>query len=284
MARGKYIPRPVYDDWVASLTEKYEQAFKALRRELMAAPVDSMQKAQLEAAIEDMVEITQRLNIETAEWAKTYVPEAAKDGIATARASIGIATNYAAARASARFSGLNKRMVESVMADLQNDLLAVTQNVERRVRTAIRTATAEVLRDNMVQGKNGLRTNRAALLNNLREKLGATLDTGIVDAAGRRWNPATYVDMVVRTKLMEAHMNGSINEALERGVMYGRVSVHHAADACSKWEGRILKLIPDAPGNFPTVDEARASREVFHPRCGHAVLPERNPPELESIE
>jgi hypothetical protein len=283
MARNALIPRPEYEADVAKLTRLYEQAFQNLRRELMNTPVDSMSKTQLDAAVRDMASITKRLNIDTASWAKNYIPKAARDGVATARASIGLAPSFATARGSTSFSGLNKRMTEAVMGDLQNDLLQVTQNVDRRVRQAVRSATAEVMRTNMAQGKNGLRTNKAALMNDLRNRLGNTLDTGIIDAAGRRWNPNTYVDMVVRTKMMEANTQGTINEALERGVLYGRVSVHHASDACSKWEGKILKLVPDAPGDFPTVDEARASREIFHPRCGHLVLPERNPPELDEL-
>ena len=281
MPPRKIIPRPKYDRDIKDLTRRYRKALEDLRRELMALPIeDTFHRAQYEAALKDLAAITKRLNLETTEWVKEYIPKAARDGVATTLVSLGVASSFASTVATASFSGLNKRMVEAVMSDLQTDLLAVTQNVERRVRNAVRSTTAEVMRANMTQGINGLRTNRREILADLRKKLGASLDTGIVDAAGRKWKPDTYVDMVVRTKMMEANTAAATNEALERGVLYARISSHGAPDPCSAWEGKILKLVDDAPGDFPTVDEARASREVFHPRCAHILLPERNPPEL----
>ncbi len=281
MEAHEFIPRPSYDDDVNSLTRKYAKALQDLRRELLSLPLDdAFHREQIEAALKDMAAITKRLNIETASWVKQYIPQAARDGVAVALTAMGVATSYGAAVAKASFNGLNKTMVQAIMSDLQTDLLAVTQNVDRRVRSAVRTVTSDVMRANMTKGINGLRTNRREILSSLRTKLGDSLDTGIIDAAGRRWNPETYVDMVVCTKMMEANTAGAVNEALGRGVLYGRISRHNAPDACSKWEDKIVKLVADAPGDFPTLDEARASREVFHPRCGHIILPERRPPEL----
>lgn len=278
MSVGKFIPRPSYDDDVSSLTRKYAKALRDLRRELLSLPIDdTFHRGQIDAALKDMAAITKRLNVETAAWVKEYIPKAARDGVAVALTSLGVASSYGAAVAKASFNGLNKTMVQAVMADLQSDLLAVTQNVDRRVRNAVRTTTADVMRSNMTKGINGLRTNRREIIAGLRKKLGDSLDTGIVDAAGRKWNPETYADMVVRTKMMEANTAGAVNEALDRGVLYARISRHNASDPCSKWEDRIVKLDPDAQGDFPTLDEARATREVFHPRCGHIILPERNP-------
>jgi hypothetical protein len=281
MPVGKFIPRPAYDDDVNSMTRKYAKALQDLRRELLSLPLDdTFHRGQIDAALKDMAAITKRLNIDTAEWVKEFIPKAARDGVAVALTSMRVATSYGAAVAKATFNGLNKTMVQAVMADLQTDLLAVTQNVDRRVRSAVRTVTSDVMRANMTQGVNGLRTNRREILSGLRTKLGDSLNTGIIDAAGRKWNPETYVDMVVRTKMMEANTAGAVNEALGRGVLYGRISRHGAADACGKWEDKIVKLVADAPGDFPTLDEARASREVFHPRCGHIILPERRQTEL----
>lgn len=274
------ITFPEYDKCVDSLTEKYRTAMDEMRRELMACPIDSLKREWLDAAMRDMAAITGRLNLETESWVKKYIPKAAKDGVALSMTALGLAENITLARTQATFNGLNKRMVEAVMADLQTDLLAVTQNVERRVRNAIRGTTAEVLRRNMSQGINGRVTNKADILKDLRAKLGSTLDTGIIDAGGRRWKPESYVDMLVRTKLMEANTEGAANDAIEREVFYARISKHGAPDACGKWEDKVVKLVPDAPGNFPTLAEAQNSREVFHPRCKHLILPERFPTEL----
>ena len=277
-----FIPRPSYETDIAEIQSRYRSAMRELRNRLNELPLDSMQRAQVEAALKDVSDIMRRLNLDMDDWAKAAFPKAVSNGIQTALLCLG--ASGASAGLSTRFTGVNKRMLEAVMADTQSDLLAVTQNIERRVRVAVRKVSAEVLRSNMAQGINGMRTNKRDMYARLREELGKSLDTGIIDAAGRRWNPETYLEMVTRTKLMEAHMNGTINEALERGVLYGRVSKHGATDACKNWEGKLVKLVADAPGNFPTVDDARATREVFHPNCRHLVMPERNPPEIDTGE
>jgi len=79
--------------------------------------------------------------------------------------------------------------------------------------------------------------------------------------------------MLVRTKLMEAHIEAARNEAIARGAYYGIISTHFAIDACRYHEGRIVKLVKDAPGNYPTIEQLKASQTIWHPRCRHYVIP-----------
>ncbi|MDT2262168.1 hypothetical protein P7H06_25470 [Paenibacillus larvae] len=55
--------------------------------------------------------------------------------------------------------------------------------------------------------------------------------------------------------------------ALERDVQYAIISRHGATDSCSNWEGKIIKLTAEAPGPYPTYDQLRATKEIFHPHC-----------------
>lgn len=86
--------------------------------------------------------------------------------------------------------------------------------------------------------------------------------------------------MVVRTKMMYAHMEATTNEAIERGVMYGTISSHGAKDGCGQYEGKVVKLVQDAPGDYPSVDALRASGAIFHPNCKHVITPKRYPESL----
>nr|WP_328285998.1 phage minor capsid protein [Brevibacillus agri] len=207
------------------------------------------------------------------------LPIAAADGVAAAIYALGVADTFEEARKIAKFNRMNKAMVDAVIADTQADLLAVTQNVERKVRAAVRQVTADSMRANMARGVNGRRTVSRDILDGLRMKLGDSVNTGIIDAAGRRWRPEVYVDMVTRTKTMEAHMEATINEGVAREAFYGVISRHGATDACRNWEGKVVKLVPDAPGNYPYLGDLRGGREIFHPNCKHVVTPVRKPVE-----
>lgn len=55
-----------------------------------------------------------------------------------------------------------------------------------------------------------------------------------------------YVEMMTRTKLAETHRDATINEALGRNAIYGRISRHGAKDA----KEQSLNLRPEAPGPY----------------------------------
>ncbi|MDT2236643.1 hypothetical protein P7H19_10540 [Paenibacillus larvae] len=46
------------------------------------------------------------------------------------------------------------------------------------------------------------------------QELGKSLDSGIIDAAGRRWRPDTYVEMLTRTKMMNTYREATTISAL----------------------------------------------------------------------
>lgn len=72
---------------------------------------------------------------------------------------------------------------------------------------------------------------------------------------------------------MEAHIEAARNEAIARGSYYGIISTHYAIDACRYHEGRIVKLVPNAPGNYPTIEELKATGQLFHINCRHRIIP-----------
>jgi hypothetical protein len=59
--------------------------------------------------------------------------------------------------------------------------------------------------------------------------------------------------------------------------MYATISSHGATDGCAPYEGKVVKLVSEAPGSYPTVDELRSSNKIFHPNCKHTIIPIRDP-------
>lgn len=266
----------VYDRDVALLVRTYKSAILAISSELSRLDVSEMSRANAKVAISEVAKILRELNEESALWVEANIPKAAIDGAVTALIDLGVAATVDEAQKVAKFNRINREFVATAIADTQADLLAVTQNIDRRVRVAVRQATADSFRANMSRGINGRKTIDRDILAGIRKTLGSAVDTGIIDSAGRRWKPEDYVDMLTRTKMSAMHRETTTNEAIGRDAYYARVSSHGAKDACSKWEGKIVKLIRDAPGDYPYVGDI-SRRELFHPRCKHSLSPVRDP-------
>ncbi|MFF2890753.1 phage minor capsid protein [Paenibacillus sp. NPDC057967] len=265
---------------IAELVAAYKDAVKRIRAELLSLDLTDMSRANTESALREVARILTSLNEESAAWVTQYVPESAKAGVAQAIVGLGVAETVKDAEKIAKFNRINSNMVAAAVADTQADLLAVTQNIDRRTKAVVRRVTAESIRANLTAGINGRRTISRDILTGMRRELESAIDTGIVDADGRRWKPEVYVDMVTRTKTAEASREAAVNEAIGRGAYYGVISTHGATDACSKYEGMIVKLTPDAPGDYRYIGEL-PRREIFHPNCRHSVTPLREPARLE---
>lgn len=263
------VPKPNYEYEVNELVRYYQLAIMEILAELERYDLTDFQRANSRAVLAHISEILSELNEKATEWVNTNVPKAARQGVVHTIYELGIVATLAEAERIFKFNRPNREAIAAIIADTQADLLAVTQNVDRKVRAAVRQVTAEVLRHNMTKGINGVKGIRREILAELRKRLGDSVNTGIIDAAGRRWKPRTYVDMLTRTKLMETYHTAKTNEALGRGAYLALISAHGAKDNCRYYEGSIMKLTPNAPGNYPTYDELKASGAIWHPRCQH---------------
>ncbi|MGN7387732.1 phage minor capsid protein [Sporosarcina sp. SAFN-015] len=272
-------PHPDYSYDVQRLTREYEKALRNIQAELNTLFLTDFERAQIVAVEENIKAILRDLNRYGSDWARQTITQSAREGVASTIYSLGLADTFEEALKIARFSSLNKPLVEAIITDTQADLLAVTQNVSRKTRSAVRQATADVLRAKTSAGINGTQSLQQALTKELRKQLGSAADTAIVSANGARWRLKPYVEMLVRTKTMQAHKEASINEALDRDVQYGVISRHGATDACRNWEGRIVAYTPDAPGGFPYIGDLPRN-EIFHPNCRHLITPVRRPDRL----
>jgi len=261
---------------ISALVAAYKDAIERIRAELLRLDLTDMSRANTNAALAEVAGILASLNAESAAWVAENIPEAARYGVAKTLVDIGVADSVKSAEKIAEFNRINRDMVAAVVADTQADLLAVTQNVDRRVKSVVRKVAADSMRANMASGVNGRRTISREILSGMRRELGTAVDTGLIDAAGRRWKPDVYVDMLTRTKIHATSREAAVNEAISRDALYGVISRHGATDACRKYEGIIVKLTPDAPGNYPYIGDLPRN-EIFHPNCRHSVTPTRRP-------
>jgi len=273
------IPQPDYEYNVAQLVAYYRRALADIQRELDRLDLTDTRRAHMLAVQREIAKLLKELDKKATEWVEQNIPIAVEDGIIRTLVALELVANTDEARKVVAFNRLNRDLIATAVADTQADLLAITQNVDRKLRTAIRQAMALSVRTNMTQGINGVRTIQRDFLAEARAILGDALNTGIIDAANRRWKPTVYAEMVARTKMMRTHEEATVNEAVSRGALYGVISRHGATDACRNWEGRIVKLVAGAPGDYPYVGSL-PRREIFHPNCRHQILPLRDPDRL----
>jgi hypothetical protein len=276
-------PTPTYEYDIAILIGYYREALQKVSNELNRIDLTNFERANLIVVQKEIADVLAELDVRTSAWVASMIPKAAEDGIIASIIALGVADTVEEARTIVVLNRLNRDFIKTAIADTQDDLLQVTQNVSRKVRTTIRQVTAEAMRANLSQGINTTDSIKRDILRDLRQRLGESLNTGIIDAAGRRWKPEVYVETVTLTKLAQTQRESAINDSLGRNAYYGIISSHGAKDLCRNWEGRIVKLTPDAEGDYPYYGSL-PNREIFHPRCKHVVSPVRRPDRLpESI-
>lgn len=266
------VPQPNYDYDVKRLVKAFEQALKDVQRELESLFLTDFERAQIIAVEKSIRNILSDMTKYGDEWASVAMTAAAAEGVASSIYALGLVSTFDDALKVVKFNTANKRLVDAAIADTQADLLAVTQNIERQAKLAIRKATTEAMRYKLTRGINATQD----ISKEIRQRIVNATDVAIIDARGNRWKVGNYADMLARTKMMHAHREASINEALSEGSLYGRISRHGASDACRKYEGKIVKLIADAPGDYPYIGDLPRN-EIFHPNCKHLVTPLRDP-------
>jgi hypothetical protein len=274
---------PTYEHDIAVLIGYYREALQKVSNELNRIDLTNFERANLIVVQKEIADVLAELDVRTSAWVASMIPKATEDGIIASIMALGVAETVEEARRIVVFNRLNRDFIKTAVADTQDDLLQVSQNINRKVRTTIRQVTAEAMRSNLTQGINTTDSIKRDLLRVLRERLGDSINTGIIDAAGRRWRPEVYAETVVQTKLAQVQRESAVNDALGRNAFYGVISSHGARDLCRNWENKVVKLTPDAPGDYPYYG-ALPNREIFHPRCKHVISPVRRPDRLpESI-
>lgn len=271
------VPEPNFKYNVTRLVRYYKRAAQTIMSEIERGDITDLNSANSRAMLKDISEIIVELDDNSREWVRENIPLAARQGVARSLVTLGIAKSLQEAENIVRFNRLNREMVRAAVADTYQDLANVTQNMDRKTKAGLRRVFAETIREQYTQGITGRQTIKRETLNRMYKEMDDLVNTGIIDAAGRKWRPETYVEMVAHEKMNQAYFEANTNEAVARGAYYGVISSHGATDACRYHEGRIVKLIEDAPGNYPTVDELRATNQIFHVRCLHHVSTLRDP-------
>ncbi|MBA4542898.1 hypothetical protein H1164_08285 [Thermoactinomyces daqus] len=278
-------PRESYEEIVAQLIAIYEKAASKLVSYL--GTIDFYSLTNYDKVERNVNKILADADTQASKWVKKAVEFAYETGAANAIYTLGDARSMTIAR---KMVDLENQLAQATMKSIgqvtYNDLLLMTNNTRQRIKDTITKVVVENLK--------GRELNRSSkeisrkIINDLREQAMKDAHFSIIDRAGKNWTIESYSKMIARTKIMQAQIDGTVNESLTREAFYGVISSHGSKHAsCARWEGRIVKLDERAPGDYPLLSTLRMRGSgIFHPNCKHHVLPFRTlevlPPQIKA--
>lgn len=166
----------------------------------------------------------------------------------------------------------NKRYFDLVRPGNSRNLAATfTESMTKDAIRRLRWSFVDAFRQATVEGLTANETHR--LLQDKWNTLSADANNfRFVDAAGRKWENARYMQMLVRTNSARVHRESYIDSLVGMGFTLASVSTDSGEENCSvcdRWEGRVIRIGGDGDG-FPTYEEALADG-LFHPNCTHRL-------------
>ncbi len=275
------IPEIKYDKSIERLMKHYRRSYADITKELIRL----LETDSFHVLVSQEASLLRQLGLILEENDKNILPEVEellkksfKEGQARTLMSIGEATTLAQAAQGVSFSMMATKTAEAMVSDTFEDVLAITDRTNKKIKKTVRDIAGEVMRMNSIQGI-GYNTSRQEIMTGLLKKGFSKKITkdfkGVTDSAGRKWQLDKYVNMLVKTKIQQAYIQGVQTEAVERGVDMALISSHGAKDACGQFEGMVISLTGATKG-LPTLAELKRSNKIFHPHCKHTVTPLRS--------
>lgn len=275
------IPPINYDTDVNRLVKYYQRSHLRVVQELLRLLESNSwnvlvaQEASLARQLQLIIEET---NKEVLPEIEDLIRKSAVAGQAQALLAVGEATTLAEATRQVSMSMFAQRSVEKMVTDTFEDVLALTNRTDKKIKQTIRDISGEVMRMNAMN-QIGLDTTRKEVMEKLMKKGLSKKITkdfkGVTDSANRKWELDKYVKMLVKTKMQQAYSEGVRSESIERGSDLAMVSSHGAKDACKHFEGMVISMTGATKGLL-TYDELKRSNKIFHPNCEHTITPLRS--------
>jgi hypothetical protein len=226
-----------------------------------------------------------RLQSTHPEWLRLAQVSAPNDALraAIARRGLDIASRLRAVERALPGGHALQRLVWSLTSRLSGTHLPILRWAEDAYRTVVAQGAAPGVLA-------GIDTRRLASQRAWNQLLTRGI-TGFTDAAGRRWNLASYVEMSTRTSVAQAAVEGHLDRLSSIGLDLVIVSdAPQECKRCRPWEGKVLTRGGSAGGGKRTVvidDPLHAGRTVavevagsiddaiaaglMHPNCRHSI-------------
>lgn len=247
-----------FDESVSDLIERFEAALAKIQKALQAFLLTDAQRKDMLKAEKEIIDILSDIETYIDKWAETSVTEVSEE------AKVAVLTTFGLRTIAKKLDWTRNQMAMRtfIIESIQTDMRQVTTSLSRQSRTVLRRTYSETLRQTTRQASRQARQ----LINEA--------DVAIVDKAGRRWKTSTYVDMLARTKLMEAYRETAVLEGIASGNGHAYISYNpKTTDRCRDFQYKIVKLATDIESPYPYYKDLP---HLGHPCCRHHFLPLKN--------
>lgn len=172
------------------------------------------------------------------------------------------------------FTHFHREALEAIAQSTYNDIATGMTGITRTAERLVSQATTENIINKIGRGQVTGESNRE-LVKLIKEEFKKNGITSLTDRSGRAWDLDRYGEMLVRTKLTQAHNTGVANRMIESGNDLVVVSNHlGACKRCAPWEGKVLTLT-GRNKTYVSLDMAKDGG-LFHPNCRHVFSPYHN--------
>jgi Phage minor capsid protein 2 len=275
------IPPIQYDKDIERLMKYYQRSYVRVVKEL----VRLLETDSWNTLVNQEASLARQISLILQEADKDILPEledllrkSHAAGQAQALVSLGEASTLSEATRGVAFTMFAQKSVEKMVTDTFEDVLALTNRTDKRIKKTVRDVAGEIMRMNAMN-QMGLDTSKKQIMEGLLKKgFSKKIQKdfkGVTSSDGRRWELKTYVKMLVKTKIQQAYSEGVRAECIERGIDLAVISSHGAKDACRHFEGMVISMTGATKGLY-TYDELRRSNKIFHPNCEHTITPIRS--------
>lgn len=272
------MPRPTASELIARLkrreveaAEELRDRLKAAQREIAARIEKAAEKravatsyAAREAVNKEIGGVYESLNAGIDKWLRQLTEKtalewhsvAAQDLRGSGRKGLALAFNRERVR----------RYWEIIHPDNERYLAAVfTDKLQSEDKRALRSAFTDTFRQQVLEGWPAKQTHKE-LQARWDETAKNLRGDRFVDAAGRPWSNAQYLQMLTRTTLQRTSQESYTDTLVENG--FDLVRIEDDGEPCRKcqaWAGLVVSLTGRTKG-FPTIAQARDSG-WGHPNC-----------------
>lgn len=275
------IPPINYDKDIDRLMKYYQRSYSRVVTELIRL----LDNGQWNILVEQESSLARQLHLILQENDQLILPEieelikkSVHAGQVQTLLALNEATTLAEATQQVAMTMFAQKTVEKMVTDTFEDVLAITNRTDKRIKQTIRDISGEVMRMNAMN-QVGLEGSRKEIMEKLlKQGFSKKIQKdfkGVTDSANRKWELDKYVKMLVKTKIQQAYSEGVRAESIERGTDLAMISSHGAKDQCKHFEGMVISMTGATQG-FLTYDALKRSNKIFHPNCEHTITPLRS--------
>lgn len=166
------------------------------------------------------------------------------------------------------FAIVDQNAVRSIVTDTFEDLARSNSTMNDFMKRTIRNLAKDAVMANVING-----TPVKLSSEQLRDRMLAEGFKGYVKKNGAKIEVDEYAKLVLHTKTMQAHNDGTAIFMMQEGFDLVRISEHKTScKTCGKYEGKIYSLSGTSK-EYPAISSIPNGGPPFHPRCRHTYRP-----------